>query len=146
MAQCPASNESDLLVIIIGAGISGLLLAQEFRKSGVSFRIFERDHDLSTRGAGWGLTLQWSLPALRELLPEDLLARLRDAYVDRVGVEQGESSRFPFYDLSTGELKGVGPGKSCMYELNMRQTLTSYLHLCRTAGRFSNTCDERKAA
>jgi 2-polyprenyl-6-methoxyphenol hydroxylase-like FAD-dependent oxidoreductase len=56
-------NRKSLPVLIIGAGISGLILAQQLRKSGVPFLIFERDTDFSTRGAEWGLTLHWSLPA-----------------------------------------------------------------------------------
>jgi 2-polyprenyl-6-methoxyphenol hydroxylase-like FAD-dependent oxidoreductase len=99
-------------VLIIGAGVSGLLLAQHLRKTGVPFRIFERDADLTTRGLGWGLTLHWSLPALRALLPEDLVQRLPEAYVDRVAVEQGRASTFPFFDLSTGELKAKTPTAS----------------------------------
>ncbi|EFQ25974.1 FAD binding domain-containing protein [Colletotrichum graminicola] len=98
-----------LPVIIIGAGVSGLLLAQYLRKTTVPFRIYERDADLTTRGVGWGLTLHWSLPALRSLLPEDLVARLPEAYVDRAAVTRGEASAFPFFDLSTGELKGASP-------------------------------------
>ncbi|WYZ46640.1 hypothetical protein EsH8_IX_000865 [Colletotrichum jinshuiense] len=96
-------------IIIIGAGVSGLLLAQYLRKNNVPFRIFERDTDLTTRGVGWGLTLHWSLPALRSLLPDDLVARLPEAYVDRAAVARGEASAFPFFDLSTGELKGASP-------------------------------------
>lgn len=96
-------------VIIIGAGISGLLLAQYLRKAGVQFRIFERDTDFATRGVGWGLTLHWSLPALRTLLSDDLVRRLPETYVDRVAVEGGEVSTFPFYDLTTGELKAATP-------------------------------------
>ncbi|WYZ44685.1 hypothetical protein EsH8_VIII_000001 [Colletotrichum jinshuiense] len=96
-------------VIIVGAGVSGLLLAQYLRKTNVPFRLYERDLDLTTRGVGWGLTLHWSLPALRSLLPEDLVARLPDAYVDRAAVARGEASAFPFFDLSTGELKGTSP-------------------------------------
>ncbi|GJD03604.1 FAD binding domain-containing protein [Colletotrichum higginsianum] len=98
-----------LPVIIVGAGVSGLLLAQHLRKTDVPFRLYERDADFTTRGVGWGLTLHWSLPALRSLLPEDLVARLPDAYVDRAAVARGEASAFPFFDLSTGELKGAGP-------------------------------------
>ncbi|KAB5523168.1 hypothetical protein GE09DRAFT_1043775 [Coniochaeta sp. 2T2.1] len=96
-------------ILIVGSGISGLILAQYLRKEGVPFRIFERDTDLATRGLGWGLTLHWSLPALRSLLPGDLVARLPEAYVDRVAVEEGRASTFPFFDLSTGELKASTP-------------------------------------
>jgi 2-polyprenyl-6-methoxyphenol hydroxylase-like FAD-dependent oxidoreductase len=98
-----------LPVIIIGAGISGLLLAQQLRKSNIPFEIFERDSDFLTRGLGWGLTLHWSLPALKELLPDELFAQLPSTYVDRVAVERGESSTFPFFDLSTGECKYSSP-------------------------------------
>ncbi|KAM5369407.1 hypothetical protein ACJZ2D_009021 [Fusarium nematophilum] len=96
-------------VLIVGAGISGLLLAQHLRQQGVPFRVFERDADLATRGVGWGLTLHWSLPALRSLLPGDLVQRLPEAYVDRSAVAEGSSSTFPFFDLSTGELKAQTP-------------------------------------
>ncbi|OHE97099.1 FAD binding domain-containing protein [Colletotrichum orchidophilum] len=98
-----------LPVIIVGAGVSGLLLAQYLRKTNIPYRIYERDTDLTTRGVGWGLTLHWSLPALRSLLPDNLVARLPEAYVDRAAVERGEASAFPFFDLSTAELKGASP-------------------------------------
>ena len=101
--------DKDLPVLIIGAGISGLLLAQQLRQLNMPFKIFERDDDFSSRGSGWGLTLHWSLLALRELLPEHLLARLRDTYVDRAAVERGEDSMFPFFDLTTGDRKGTVP-------------------------------------
>lgn len=99
-------------ILIIGAGISGLLLAQRLRQEAIPFRVFERDADLSTRGAGWGLTLHWSLPALRSLLPDHLAERLPEAYVDRAAVARGASSGFPFFDLSTGELKAKTPKAS----------------------------------
>ena len=99
----------DKPVLIIGAGISGLILAQRLQQEGVPFRLFERDGDLATRGVGWGLTLHWSLPAFRELLSEHLVQRLPDAYVDRKAVEEGALSTFPFFDLSTGELKSTTP-------------------------------------
>ncbi|KAJ8110088.1 hypothetical protein OPT61_g6972 [Boeremia exigua] len=105
----PFIMDNEFPVLIIGAGISGLLIAQQLRQLNIPFRIFERDSDFSTRGPGWGLTLHWSLPALRELLPEDLLLRLPDTYVDRAAVERGESSTFPFFDLTTGEKKGASP-------------------------------------
>ena len=96
-------------VLIIGAGISGLLLAQHLSRNGIPFQVFERDADLTTRGVGWGLTLHWSLPALRALLPEKLFELLPESYVNRPAVEEGASSTFPFFDLSTGELKSSTP-------------------------------------
>lgn len=96
-------------ILILGAGISGLVLAQHLRGAGVPFLVFERDADLATRGMGWGLTLHWSLPALRSLLPDELVARLPETYVDRRAVEEGLVSTFPFYDLSSGQLVAATP-------------------------------------
>lgn len=42
-------------VLIIGAGLGGLVLAQALRKQGVSFEIFERSPD--TRFQGWAIGL-----------------------------------------------------------------------------------------
>jgi len=104
-----ANGTSSRPVLIIGAGISGLLLAQHLKQRGVPYRIFERDLDPDYRGLGWGLTLHWSLPALRKLLGEELFARMPESYVNRLAVERGECSRFPFYDLATGELIAAVP-------------------------------------
>ena len=103
---------SDRPILVVGAGVSGLLLAQYLRKTGKPFQIFERDNDLATRGLGWGLTIHWSLPALRSLLPGDLVSRLQEAYVDRAAVEEGKASTFPFFDLSTGKLEAATPKAS----------------------------------
>lgn len=96
-------------ILILGAGISGLLLAQKLRQEGVPFRLFERDAGFETRGVGWGLTLNWSLPTLRELLPPHLARRIPETYVDRGAVERDEVSTFPFFDLSTGKLEAAAP-------------------------------------
>lgn len=99
------------LVLIIGAGVSGLLLAQQLKREGIPHRIFERDAHLATRGAGWGLTLHWSLAALQSLLPPGLAERICDeSSVDRWADRRGEASRFPFFDLDSGELKTQTPG------------------------------------
>jgi 2-polyprenyl-6-methoxyphenol hydroxylase-like FAD-dependent oxidoreductase len=96
-------------VLIIGAGISGLLLAQHLRAAHIPFRLFDRDADFTTRGVGWGLTLHWSLPALRDLLPEPLVRRIPSTYVDRRAVEAGDATTFPLHDLSTGALVAATP-------------------------------------
>ncbi len=44
-------------VLIIGAGIGGLFLAQFLRKQGVSFEIFERDASAEAREGGWAIGL-----------------------------------------------------------------------------------------
>lgn len=114
--------------IIVGAGLTGLLTAQYLRKSGITFSIFERDEHLDYRGLGWGLTLHWSLPALKSLLTEDLVHRLPEAYVDQAAVRRGETSRFPFYDSGTAELKSATPESPESQRIRVsRQKLRSLL-------------------
>lgn len=44
-------------VLIAGAGLGGLSLAQCLRKQGISFEIFERDEDENSRFQGWAIGL-----------------------------------------------------------------------------------------
>ena len=92
-------------ILIIGAGISGLALAQACRKQNIPYRLFERDTSATQRSAGWGLTLNWSLPTFKSLLPNDILDRLPETYVNKAAVDAGERGSFTFFDLSTGEAK-----------------------------------------
>lgn len=95
-----AAVENSLPILIVGAGISGLSLAQYLRKSGVPFRIFDRDASIVSRTGGWGLTFHWGLPALEELLPEELYARLGECNVNPSAEEPG---KYRFLNLKTGE-------------------------------------------
>ena len=44
-------------VLIAGAGLGGLTLAQTLRKQGISFEIFERDPSKDSRFQGWAIAL-----------------------------------------------------------------------------------------
>ena len=92
-------------ILVIGAGISGLTLAQACRKRSLPYRLFERDSSATHRSAGWGLTLNWALPTFRSLIPDDILERLPETYVNKEAVNSGEKGSFTFFDLSTGEAK-----------------------------------------
>ncbi|KAI1277390.1 putative monooxygenase [Xylaria sp. FL0933] len=60
-------------VLIAGAGLSGLALAQFLRKEGVSFEIFERDESVDARTQGWAIALHGPLLAdLKASMPEDI--------------------------------------------------------------------------
>ncbi|KFX98530.1 hypothetical protein V490_02273 [Pseudogymnoascus sp. VKM F-3557] len=96
--------------LIIGAGITGLVLAQALRKRHAAdspaapppFSIFERDPNPTHRGAGWGLTIHWALPDFEALLPADLLARLPETFVDNAAVAEGLTGNFLLFDLQNG--------------------------------------------
>ncbi|KAJ8131141.1 hypothetical protein O1611_g2488 [Lasiodiplodia mahajangana] len=51
-----ASEGTKPHVLIVGAGLSGLALAQCLRKQGISFEIFDRDTNISTR-QGWAIAM-----------------------------------------------------------------------------------------
>ncbi|KAI0467197.1 FAD/NAD(P)-binding domain-containing protein [Xylaria cf. heliscus] len=101
-------SSSSRPVIIVGAGIVGLTLAQALRKEGIPFQIYERDESLEHRSAGWGITIHWALDALENCLPREVFAKINDVQVDP---EQGrqDTGRFLFLDLETLKPRYVVP-------------------------------------
>ncbi len=99
-------------ILIIGAGITGLTLAQSLKKAKVPFTIFERDPTPFHRGGGWGLTIHWALNTFTSLLPQHLVARLPEVFVDPDASTRGENGSFSFFDLRSGEARWrVPPAK-----------------------------------
>lgn len=124
-------------IIIIGAGLVGLTLAQALRKAGFSFQIYDRDGSLDERPAGWGITMHWALPALASSLPPEVFAKLPSIQVDPVEGAKGmqcfqtisysseaelalDHDSFRFLDLSTG-LDKYNIESSLHYRLNRKQ-------------------------
>ncbi|KAL8677733.1 MAG: hypothetical protein Q9186_005868 [Xanthomendoza sp. 1 TL-2023] len=96
-------------ILIIGAGITGLVLAQALKKNGVNFTVFERDSDIAARGRGWGLTIHWSLDTFISLLPQHVVDKLPQVYVDPEASKRGENGNFLFFDLRSGETRWKVP-------------------------------------
>ena len=105
----PKGVEAQPKVLIIGAGITGLVLGQVFKKNDIAFSIFERDPSVSTRGRGWGLTIHWALDTLIDLLPQHIVDRLQETYVDPESSKKGENGNFLFFDLKNGETRWKVP-------------------------------------
>ncbi|KAI0478223.1 hypothetical protein F4859DRAFT_513808 [Xylaria cf. heliscus] len=59
-------------VLIAGAGLGGLALAQALRKQGISYEIFERDRSERERRPGWVIGLHHMLDDLKASIPDDL--------------------------------------------------------------------------
>ncbi|RYP42277.1 hypothetical protein DL767_000441 [Monosporascus sp. MG133] len=59
-------------VLIIGAGIGGLSLAQSLRKQEISFEIFERDTDADARFQGWAIAMHSIVDDLLSAFPSDM--------------------------------------------------------------------------
>lgn len=102
---------SNTHILIIGAGITGLTLAQALQQrnqsnpslEAITFSIYERDTHSLSRGAGWGLTLHWALEQFKQLLPPHLVDRLHEAYVDKDAVAEGEFGSFKLFNMQTGK-------------------------------------------
>jgi len=65
-------------ILIIGAGVVGLTLAQGCHEAGIPFQIFEKLDAASENSQGWGLTLHWSLNSLERTIGPKLAALLPD--------------------------------------------------------------------
>lgn len=55
-------------VLIVGAGLGGLALAQCLRKQGISYEIFERDVNDDSRPQGWSIGLHTYVLLLKKCL------------------------------------------------------------------------------
>ncbi|KAK8129710.1 hypothetical protein PG999_002090 [Apiospora kogelbergensis] len=58
-------------VLILGAGLGGLTLAQSLRKKGVSFEVFEKVHD-QHQPQGWAVGLHTMLEDFHASMPDDM--------------------------------------------------------------------------
>ncbi|KAJ9647708.1 hypothetical protein H2204_000338 [Knufia peltigerae] len=111
-------------IIVIGAGLVGLTLAQGLKKAGFPFEIYDRDTSLNARPAGWGITVHWSLPSLQACLPKELYDSIPSIQVDPAAGDRAHD-RYRFLDLETGKDKYAMPSGH-HYRLN-RQKLRQLL-------------------
>lgn len=96
-------------VLIIGAGITGLLIAQGLKKENVRYIMFDALPSAQRyRRRDWGMSIHWSKPLLEELLPGHLWNRLLEAQVDPSFDAAAEYS-IPFYNAKTAQLIKVAP-------------------------------------
>lgn len=79
-------HDQNLSIIIIGAGLGGLSLAQGLVKAGFNVTVFERDENPTSRSQGYRISIrQMGINALTALLPHEKVNRLSLAKVADVG-------------------------------------------------------------
>lgn len=104
-------------ILIIGAGLTGLILAQALRNltshhpssPPFTYTLYERDSHAFARGGGWSLTIHWALTDLRNVLPVEIIQRFDECLVNPEAAENGNPGNFQFLDVKTGERKFVWP-------------------------------------
>lgn len=102
----------DFHVIIIGAGATGLSLAQGLKKAGIAYTIYEQhDDEAYARRAGqWTMALHSSLPYLDSILPSDLRAKLNSTTTNPwAEPDPTIAAAIPFVNGATGELMAKIP-------------------------------------
>ncbi|KAI9727228.1 MAG: hypothetical protein M1834_008488 [Cirrosporium novae-zelandiae] len=77
-------------VLIAGAGIAGLTLAQALKRAGISFRVFERDPSVTTRSQGYRIRISEDGAAtFKEYLSEELYAKFEKTCAEtRLGMSR----------------------------------------------------------
>ncbi|KAK3303878.1 putative monooxygenase [Chaetomium strumarium] len=98
----------DVHIIVIGAGITGLLTCQALKKAGIKYSIFEREKAMNYRSNEWTMAIHWALPLLQQILPEAVFAKMGAiACNPTVGIH---SDLYPIINGETGELITGVPG------------------------------------
>jgi hypothetical protein len=101
-------------VVIIGAGVVGLTLAQAFKHvSSVlnanarnlfaelrSDLYLERDVDIDARGNGWGITIGWAKPAMEKCIPTEMFNSLDSIAVDS-DLKTKDTGYYKYINLTT---------------------------------------------
>ncbi|KAH7069994.1 hypothetical protein BKA63DRAFT_92978 [Paraphoma chrysanthemicola] len=108
-------DPKDLHVLIVGAGTTGLLIAQGLKKSSIRFTLFESETPSTylTRPREWGMTLHWGSSHIQSCLPPHLASRFHEAYADPTQ-SPGATTGLPVYNGKTGELiMEIGAEKPC---------------------------------
>ncbi|KAI1449710.1 FAD/NAD(P)-binding domain-containing protein [Annulohypoxylon stygium] len=98
------TGSAELPILIIGAGITGLAIANGLHQKGIPYIVFDKDASLSPRnGRDWGIACHWGAPLLASLLGDEKWSRVSSTFVDP-NLPVKETEHFPLYNGKTGEL------------------------------------------
>ncbi|KAL2833791.1 hypothetical protein BDW59DRAFT_156593 [Aspergillus cavernicola] len=102
-----------LQVIIIGAGTTGLLLAQGLKQTGIKATVYERETPemYMDRPREWGMSLHWGTQSVMRLLSPELRGRIKEVWTDPT-IPDNSFYELPIYAGHSGELLGKTSDRS----------------------------------
>ncbi|KAI9729456.1 MAG: hypothetical protein M1834_006837 [Cirrosporium novae-zelandiae] len=102
--EAPKKN---LHIVILGAGTTGLLIAQGLQKNEISFSVYERQDENTYKNhpRQWAMGLFWGADDIQATLPMNLRNRFNEIKADPNYVPSPDMSNWwPMYNGKTGEL------------------------------------------
>jgi 2-polyprenyl-6-methoxyphenol hydroxylase-like FAD-dependent oxidoreductase len=138
---------ADLSVIVVGAGLGGLCLAQGLRQAGIDCAVYERDESPAVRWQGYRIHINTEGDAaLQATLPANLHALFRATS----GVPIQETPAFDEQLNRVGERDNPGPVHLNVNRLTLRQILLSgiedHVHYGKRLTRYETGADGRVTA
>ncbi|CAO3615825.1 unnamed protein product [Mucor hiemalis] len=107
-----ASNNNKK-VIIIGGGLAGLTFANSLKTHGIPFEVYERDEHADAREQGWGISIHFALPSLKQCMPKESFENLYQKI--SANPETDAAMSFCFLNANTNEVymsQTAKPGQS----------------------------------
>ncbi|KAM3505035.1 hypothetical protein MY10362_003178 [Beauveria mimosiformis] len=98
------SKQDKPLVVIIGAGLTGLLAAQGLKQNGFRAIVVEKEEGIDARPREWTMLVHWAMPIFQRLVPENILQDLDDALCNPYLKFDAEVETLPCYNGVTGKL------------------------------------------
>ena len=122
----PAANPK---IAVIGAGLTGLLVAHGLQKNGFDVAIYDRDASVDARPRDWTIVLHWALPVMQSLLPAPLVAKLSHAICNPDLAFDASVETLAVYNGVTGDklFASPMPGSRRISRQRLRQVLVEGL-------------------
>ncbi|GLA33917.1 hypothetical protein AnigIFM63309_003940 [Aspergillus niger] len=117
--MAPPEPKLSTTVLVVGAGSTGLALAQGLKKAGIPTIVVEKHDSLDAHNRDWNMGLHWGAGPLQALLPEEQWSRIQSVQVDP-NEPTAEQDALNFLNGQSGEAMASIPAR-LFYRLRRRK-------------------------